>query len=178
MLRESKRPDLLIEIARKAPDIRFVVCGGPTTFTAVPGYGEQFVEILRALPNVEYRGQVPPDEANRVIANAAFFLSTADEEGFPNTFLQAWSCGTPIVTLQVDPDRIIERMGLGTVSGNVEHAIRDIKALLDSPQRRDEIAARARNFVVENYSAAAVVNLFERALQGFSRQALSHRLLE
>src|SRR5262249_26256254 len=37
MLRESKRPDLLIEIARKAPDIRFVICGGPSTFTAVPG---------------------------------------------------------------------------------------------------------------------------------------------
>jgi len=99
MLRRFKRPDLLIEIARKAPDIRFVVCGGPTTFTAAPGYGEQIAKTLRALPNVEYHGQVPPDEANRVIANAALFLSSSDEEGFPNTFLQAWAAGTPVVTV-------------------------------------------------------------------------------
>ena len=134
-----------------------------------PGYGEQIAETLRALPNVDYRGQVSPDEADRVIANAALFLSTSDEEGFPNTFLQAWSCGTPIVTLKVDPDRIIETDGSGRSLGNIERAIGDITVLLDSPQRRDEIAARARNFVVENYSAAAVVNLFERALQGFSQ---------
>src|SRR5919108_3098958 len=57
MLRKFKRPDLLIEIARKAPEIRFVVCGGPTTFTAAPGYGEAIADTLRSFPNVEYRGQ-------------------------------------------------------------------------------------------------------------------------
>jgi glycosyltransferase involved in cell wall biosynthesis len=166
MLRESKRPDRLVEIARKAPDIRFVICGGSTTSTAVPGYGEQFVEILRDLPNVEYRGQVPPDEASRVIADAALLLSTAEEEGFPNTFLQAWAAGTPVISLDVDPDRIIERLVLGTVSRKLEQAIADINTLMDSPQRRDEIAVRAQKFVVDNHSESAVARRFERALDG------------
>jgi glycosyltransferase involved in cell wall biosynthesis len=133
-----------------------------------PGYNDQVINDLCELPNVEYLGQVLADKAQQVIAAAAILLSTSDEEGFPNTFVQAWSSGTPIVTLKVDPDRIIERIGLGAVSGTIERAIGDITVLLDSPQRRDEIATRARNFVVENYSAAAVVSLFERALQGFS----------
>lgn len=166
MLRQHKRPDLLIEIARKTPTTRFVVCGGPTTFMSPPGYSERIINELRVLANVEFLGQVAPENAQQVIADAAILLSTSDAEGFPNTFAQAWSSGTPVVTLKIDPDRIIEKVGLGAVSGNVERAVADITALIDSPQRRDEIALRARRFIVENHSAAAVVALFEHALQG------------
>ena len=52
-----------------------------------------------------------PNEAMQVIADAALLLCTSDEEGFPNMFTQAWASGTPIVTLKVDPDNIIEKMG-------------------------------------------------------------------
>ncbi len=167
-LRQPKRPDLLIEIAGQTPDLCFVVCGGPTLHRSPPGYGDRIAEALRALPNVEYRGQVTPDKAVRVIADAAVLLSTSDEEGFPNTFLEAWSSGTPVVSLKIDPDRIIERAGLGAVSGSVEGAIADINALLDSPQRREEIAARARRYVIENHSEARTVTIIERALRGIS----------
>ena len=165
-LRQHKRPDILVEIARKAADVRFVVCGGLTNYRTPPGYCEQIIEALGALPNVEYRGQVTPEEAMDVIAGAALLLSTSDEEGFPNTFTQAWSAGTPVLSLTVDPDHIIERFGLGTVSGNADRAVVDINALMDSPQSRGEISDRARRFVAENYSASAVVQLFHRALDG------------
>ena len=170
MLRRFKRPDLLIEIARKAPDLRFVVCGGPTTFTAAPGYGEQIAKTLRSLPNVEYRGQVPPDEANRVIANAASFLSTSDEEGFPNTFLQAWAAGTPVVSLRVDPDHVVARHRLGKISLTVQQAICDIRMLLDSEQEREAISSRAREYVAKNHSAPAVIRIFECGTRGVSHR--------
>src|SRR5262249_15470109 len=39
---QFRRPDILIEIARKASAVRYVVCGGPTiNFMAPPGYGER-----------------------------------------------------------------------------------------------------------------------------------------
>ena len=116
VLREVKRADLLIQIARKMPDVRFVVCGGPSSFASSPGYGERIVKELRAVPNIDFRGPVAPDVAHRVIADAAVFLSTSDEEGFPNTFLQAWASGTPVVSLKIDPDLVIEQKQIGTVS--------------------------------------------------------------
>jgi glycosyltransferase involved in cell wall biosynthesis len=151
-------------MARQAPDLRFVVCGGPTAHRSPPGYGEQIVEALEKLPNVEYRGQVGPKEANQVIADAAILLSTSDAEGFPNTFTQAWAAGTPVVTLTIDPDHIIQRMGFGMVSGSPEEAIRDLRALIASPQQREAISSRARRYVAEVHSEAAVTAVFERAL--------------
>ena len=166
MLREPKRPDLLVEIASGSPGIRFIVCGGATTFTAAPGFGEKIADKLRALPNVDYRGQVDPDEASGVIANAAILLSTAEEEGFPNTFLQAWACGTPVVSLTVDPDRIVEQHGLGRISPTVQQAINDIRVLLDSEEERESISGRAREYVQKYNTAPVVVKQFERSTLG------------
>jgi glycosyltransferase involved in cell wall biosynthesis len=168
MFWKSKRPDLLIEIARNAPENSFIVCGGPNA--AAPGYGEKIADTLQALPNVDYRGQVAPDEANRVIANAALFLSTSAEEGFPNTFLQAWAAGTPVVTLRVDPDHVVERYGLGKISPTVDQAICDIRMLLDSEQEREAISSRARKHVAENHGASDVIRIFERDIRGVSHK--------
>lgn len=165
MLKQVKRPDRLVEIARKASTIRFVVCGGPTTFMSTPGYGERIVDAFRKLPNIEYRGEASPGEAIEVIANAAVLLSTSDEEGFPTTFLEAWSSGTPVISSNIDPDHIIERAGLGVVSGSIEGVCASMNALVDSPRRREEISVRARRYVVESHSEAAVTSSFERAIR-------------
>lgn len=165
MLREVKRPDLLIQIARALPQIPFVVCGGPTTYFAPPGYGERIVNELRSLRNIEYRGHVAPDEAIETVKKASLLLSTSDEEGFPSTFLEAWSAGTPVISLQLDPGDIIQRYSLGTVPGSISRANEDISLLLGSTQCRDRIAKRARDYIAENHSDEAVVVAFEQGIQ-------------
>jgi len=165
MLRKPKRPDLLIEIARKAPTIQFIVCGGPSGHRSPGEYGAQVVDTLEKLPNVDYRGRVDPEEASRVIADAALLLCTSDQEGFPNTFVQAWSNGTPVVTLQVDPDDIIKRLQLGAVTGTVDATVEQLQRLLKSPEERQVIAARAREYVLGHHSAEVVVKSFDQAVR-------------
>lgn len=168
MLRRHKRPDLLVEIARQAPAVKFVLCGGPSTFGTAPGYGEEVMDALRMLPNVEFLGKVPPATAQRVIEDAAALLSTSSGEGFPNTFLQAWSSGTPVVSLQIDPDHIIRRFGLGAISNGVQGAVEDIERLVGSAERREEIAVRSRQYVAAHHSAPAVVKAFHAAVAATS----------
>jgi glycosyltransferase involved in cell wall biosynthesis len=163
-LRHHKRPDILVRIASSLPDVKFVVCGGATNYQTPDGYGKDVVEALTHLPNVDYRGRVSPQEAMDVIAGAALLLCTSDEEGFPNTFIQAWSSGTPVVSLKIDPDNIIKNEGLGMVSGTVDTAVADVKALLAATNRREEIALRARKYINEKHNEAAVIDIFSKAL--------------
>jgi glycosyltransferase involved in cell wall biosynthesis len=161
VLRDHKRPDLLVEIARRMPSTRFVVCGGATTYRAPDGYAERIVASLRALTNVDYLGQVDPAKTQQVIGDAALLLSTSDSEGFPSVFLEAWAAGTPVVSLTVDPDRAIRRLNLGRVSGAVGDAVRDIEELLGSPGTREQIATNAVSYVRERHSPAAAVQAVE-----------------
>jgi glycosyltransferase involved in cell wall biosynthesis len=166
MLRQPKRPDLLLEIARKSPHLRFVVCGSPSDHRSPEGYGARIATDLQKLSNVDYCGQVAPVKAHEIIANASLLLCTSEGEGFPNIFLEAWASGTPVVSLTVDPDRVIERKKIGVMSNSIENVTTDLTALINSPERREEIAARARRHVMIAHSEAAVVVAFESALYG------------
>jgi glycosyltransferase involved in cell wall biosynthesis len=164
VLRKPKRPDLLIEIARRLPSVDFVVCGAPSSHRSPPGYGERIVDDFKTLPNIRYLGQVPPDRAIEIIGAAALLLSTSDGEGFPSVFLEAWANGTPVVSLSIDPDRLIARKKLGVVSGEPEAAAEDIAALMESPAARQAMAERGREYVGQFHTGAAAVAVVERAL--------------
>lgn len=171
MLRQPKRLDLLIEIAKCSPTINYVVCGGVTAHRSQPGYGQRLIDEMRALSNVEYRGKVSPIEAERVIGGAAALLCTSDQEGFPNTFLQAWSYGTPVVSLRVDPDGLVQRLGLGVITGTARDAVGCLHGLLTSSDERQRIAAKARAYIAGHHSEAIVVRTFDRATQSHLQTA-------
>lgn len=164
VLRQVKRPDLLIEIARKMPHTRFVVCGGPSTHGTPPGYSAGILRELSALANVDGLGHVSPEKTLQIIANAAMLLSTSDGEGFPSVFLEAWAFGTPVISLKIDPDGVIQKKKLGCVSGTLDKAIEDIQGLMDAPVARDEMALCVRQQVAENHSEVAAVSAFEDGL--------------
>jgi glycosyltransferase involved in cell wall biosynthesis len=167
-LRQMKRPDLLIEIARKSPELHFVVCGAMTNFQSPGGYGEKLVKEMHSLPNIEYRGHVDQCQVLKIMADAAALLCTSDVEGFPNTFLEAWSVGTPVVSLNIDPGGVISERCLGFVSGTTEQAVSDIRTLVNSPEVFAAISSRSREYIEEVHSNAEVARLFNKAILGVS----------
>jgi glycosyltransferase involved in cell wall biosynthesis len=170
MIRQHKRPDVLIEIARRLPEIRFVVCGGVTRHRSPAGYSEQMVSAIQSVPNIEYLGHVEPEKSLQIIRNAAVFLSTSDSEGFPSTFLEAWASGTPVVSVTVDPDQLLKNKGLGLVSGSVQQAVADISNLIDRSDLREEIGLRARDYVTSRHAPEVVSGMFQQAVL-FQQQA-------
>jgi glycosyltransferase involved in cell wall biosynthesis len=91
-------------------------------------------------------------------------LSTSDSEGFPSTFLEAWTSGTPVVSLTVDPDHLLKTEGLGVVSGTAQQAAMDIQNLLCQNGLREEIGLRARNYIFRRHAPGVVSGMFRRAL--------------
>jgi glycosyltransferase involved in cell wall biosynthesis len=124
------------------------------------------VTAIRSVPNIKYLGQVPPEQSLEIIRKAAILLSTSDSEGFPSTFLEAWTSGTPVISLTIDPNQLIKKEGLGLVSGETHQAVTDIEHLVDRSDRREEIGLRARSYVARQHAPSVVSGIFQHALDG------------
>jgi len=141
--RESKRADLLLELARRMPGVRFDMVGGPTF-----GHGPCFKRAERAaagLPNVHFHGFMPYEQTAALYARARLLVSTSEIEGFPNTYLQAWASGTPVVAF-FDPDETIARNRLGHVVRTLDEMQLVSMKLLADDVEWDETSARCRAY--------------------------------
>ncbi|MYM26305.1 glycosyltransferase, partial [Duganella sp. FT135W] len=98
MMRVAKRPELVLELAARLPQLQFRMLGGPSLSGGSDDCYAAIQERARALPNVEFVGFVPYAQADRHFDEAAVFLNTSLIEGFPNTFLQAWARAVPTVS--------------------------------------------------------------------------------
>ena len=96
-MQPGKRPELLLELARRLPQRRFVMIGGAGSggLLAPRGYFERIRDQAAALPNVEFKGFLPFEQADAWFDHARVFVNTSRFEGMPNTFLQAWARGVP-----------------------------------------------------------------------------------
>jgi glycosyltransferase involved in cell wall biosynthesis len=158
-IKAIKRPELLLDLARRMPDVRFVMAGGRVA-------GEESVydgaaAAARALPNLTFAGTVP--DTAPYVARAYALVSTSVIEGFPTVFLEAWAHGVPTVSY-FDPGGLIAREGLSPVvasAGEMEAAIR---RLVDDRGERDALGERARAYVRREHDAGLVAARFEDTL--------------
>lgn len=152
-----KQPELFLELARALPDLRFRM------IMSLSGQRPDDVFIrtqLGVLPNVEYLGFVPFTEMADHYKRAALLVSTSNSEGFPNVFLQSWQFGTPTVSLNIDPDGVIERYNLGRLSKTFEKLVEDVGFLLQKPDLRGRFGHNAINYTAENHAQDVVVNQY------------------
>ena len=94
------------------------------------------------------------------MASASVLCSTSEAEGFPNTFLEAWSVGLPVVSTW-DPDGLIRRKDLGLVGKSVDDLAAGLASLLASPREWQDVSQRVRRHYLETYTVDRVVPRFE-----------------
>lgn len=153
-LRAVKRPDLVIELARRLPHLRFVVVGG--------GEGEhagRMREATQQLANLTYTGAVAYREVGAYFDRARLLLNTSSFEGFPNAFLQAWMRAAPVVTF-VDPDGLVASKALGVVARDIDDMAHALMQLSAHEQLRRRMGERAAVFASDHYSAEVVARRY------------------
>ena len=110
-LRPWKRPLHFLDLASSFPSEKFVMIGGRPNLGGFELYNE-VEQKAKKIPNLEFLGFQPLHITERYFDNCKVFINTSVYEGFPNTFLQAWSRGIPVIS-QVDPDDVIKTHNLG-----------------------------------------------------------------
>jgi glycosyltransferase involved in cell wall biosynthesis len=156
----EKRPFRLLELAEACPELTFQLVGPQGTTV----HARDVLARARRTANVSVHGAVGRDELARLYGQALCLCSTSDYEGFPNTFLEAWSHGLPVVST-VDPDGLIGRLGLGGVAADVAGLAAAVRALARDPLGWARASARARACYLESHTPDAALVRMEQVLR-------------
>jgi glycosyltransferase involved in cell wall biosynthesis len=151
-LKPRKQPDIFVDLAerlRTVEGVAFTMIGRP----ASGRYQRRLESRIRKTKGLTYLGGKPIEEINGILAGSHVLVNTSthEGEGFPNTFVQAWLREVPVVSLEVDPDDILTRHGIGFCSGSFERLVQDTKILIGDPDLRRRMGQRARAYARKHH---------------------------
>ncbi|MEM9403032.1 MAG: glycosyltransferase family 4 protein [Pseudomonadota bacterium] len=157
----EKRPELFLELARRLPNREFVMVGGPhrgneSVFDAAKKEAE-------TLQNVRFEGFVPYVDVGKHFSSAALLVNTSEYEGFPNTFLQAWSEAVPTLSFL---DLSVEHDGdaISLKVGSMDELASATDSLLTRSEDRIRTGRSARRYFDATHNVDAVASRLEETL--------------
>ena len=155
-IRKVKRPQLIIALAKRLPMYQFKMVGGPT-----PGEEALYKQIehkAQQQNNVEFIGFVPIVEVEKHFDGARIVINTSESEGFPNTFLQAWSRMIPTVSF-IDCGAYASD---GTEISDRVNTLDKMQAVIEELMQNNQIwlkkGSKANAYCMEMHSIDSVVS--------------------
>lgn len=150
-LSHEKGYDLLIEVARRHPDIQFRLAG----VRRMPGEVE-------APKNVRFMGYLKGKELSDFIQDACFLvIPSRCYEGFPMAILEAAQFGKP--TIGPNHGGFTEIIGEGEAAigrlfapGDVDDLDRQVAALWNSPDEVSRLGEKAHDRLLREYSSEVI----------------------
>lgn len=132
--RNLKRPEWFFDLAKFYPDEKFIMVGGAIDKELFENCKKQALLI----DNLFFNGTQPFNEVNSLFENSKIFVCTSQIEGFPNTFLQAWSNNIPVITT-FDPSDIVKNKQLGVVVNSFEELVEATSELIKNKEMYNRI---------------------------------------
>lgn len=145
--RRLKRAEWVLDAAKSIPSYSFAIVGGP----GEEKYFEEIRSLAEGIPNVSFLGPKSFFESNALIKNSRLLLCTSTFEGFPNTFLQAWSYKLPVIST-VDPSGVIQSNELGKVITSIEELSQSIESVLIDSEHYKRLQNNVELYFLKNHS--------------------------
>ena len=156
--RELKRPQWFIQLAEENPQYKFVMVGGGANGSLLYKDCEK---RAKRCENMEFLGRTDFDDVNKLFEHTKIYVCTSQIEGFPNTFLQAWSNNIPVVTT-FDPSDTVKKNGLGLCVDSYEELNATANALIKNQQKQLEIQQNIAEYFKESHNAHT---MYERIMK-------------
>lgn len=151
-----KRPEWLIALADLLPQVTFDLVGGADSDRY---FADDIFSQARRRGNIVVHGAVSRDRIANLYRRASMMCCTSVYEGFPNTFLEAWSHGVPVLST-IDPDGVIASRRIGGLAGSVEEFRNGILGLVNDADLWRECSANAREYWLRNHSLDIAMSRF------------------
>lgn len=163
--RHLKKPHKFLNLASRFPERDFVLIAPPAT-----GQGDYFKYIRRKaqqVRNLEFIEFVAFHKIDKYFQRALVLVNTSTAEGFPNTFIQAAKNGTPILSLNINPDNILNEHGIGIQCNNrLADLVKNLDMLLEDKEKYRQYANRCYAYAKEYHdihkNARRLMSVLER----------------
>lgn len=149
-LKAAKQPELFLQLAvyfKNNSNVKFVMVGSSSEL-----YDNLITSAQLGNNNFEFKGSIPQEQVNSLIQSSDLFVNTSLSEGFPNTFIQSWLRGTPVMSVSVDPSQLIKNEKIGVVVNNLQGMITTIEELVTTPLKFEEMGQKAIDYAIKNHS--------------------------
>ena len=143
---------LIIKSGRK--DIRFIVAG--------VAKNTEFETIIprTILDLIEFKGSLPHEEIFELLSRADIFAITSRQESLPNTLLEAYAAGVPVVSTAVGGIPEILTPGINgflCAPNDVSALAKSIQQLTDDPKIRNKMSRNNQKTFFETFSLRAKI---------------------
>jgi glycosyltransferase involved in cell wall biosynthesis len=148
-LKRTKQPEVFLRLAAALRDLhgaRFVMIGADPIGGSESHRRGSLLQDIAAAPNVECLGQLSQQDVNTQLAKAHIFVNTSLYEGFPNTFIQSWMRNVCIVSLNVNPDGLLDGDRIGFYAGTEERLADIVRRLVTDTPLREVTALRGNEY--------------------------------
>jgi glycosyltransferase involved in cell wall biosynthesis len=163
-LKRWKRPEVFVRLAQALRDlegVRFIMVGEAPNAAQGEGWWDALRRDMESTPNLTFRGHLPQQEVDRLLAGASVFVNTSLQEGFPNTFIQAWLRDVAVVSLTVNPDHVLDAQAVGIHAGTEQNLAHSVRHLLTEPRARAGYVERGRAYARAAHSVRNAGKLVE-----------------
>ena len=161
-MRPVKRPELFIELAKRFPDKKFVMIGGPL------GDERYFRKIKRSAEeggNINFMGHVRRDNIGKYLTKAIALVNTSEREGLPNTVTEAWSHGVPVIGLNINPDNLLDgKLGL-FCKDNFGIMVESLKDMFENETVYARMSDDCRRYAADNHDIKKVVKEYVKVIE-------------
>ena len=150
-----KQPELFLELAMEFLNEKFVMIMPKSSNVKL---WNRIYQDSKHIKNLEFIEKVPFSQIYEYFNRAKIFVNTSKYEGFPNTFIQACMGGTPIVSLNVNPDDFLEKNKVGFHSQNFENLKDDMSELLGNKNIYKEYSQNSLYYVKEYHNIQKIID--------------------
>jgi len=159
----------LLTAWRSVSDLRLKILGDG------PLYGELESQVRAQGIHAEFLGRVHRDEVISIISGACLQVVPSEcYEGFPMVILEAFACGTPVVTSRLGSlaEIVLDGdTGLHFKAGDPVDLAQRVNHLAERPERAHRMGQKARDIFLEKYTAEKnlelLLEIYSRARDDF-----------
>ena len=162
-VRPVKNPEIFISLAKKYPNSKFLMIGGP--LANQKKYYSTIEKLAKKEKNIIFKGHLRRDRIGHYLSESLVLVNTSDREGLPNTITEAWSYGVPVIGLNINPDNLLNGDLGFYCKGDFNLMVEYVNELMGNSIRYEKISGRCLNYIINNHNIHTISKQIDKVLK-------------